>query len=119
MRDAAELILEVRAIMADELVGDLTADAILACVTALEIAKHGSQAGPQRAAALEYRPADLEAVQAFVDRFPDLSATATEVYRGIYSRDPSAAEARTVAVALRRLGLASARSNGRTVWRHP
>lgn len=123
MRDAEQLMMEVQRIWrtADEMVldGFFKAD-VLQCLTALECAAATAKRPAGSQTGLEYRPADLDAVRDFVDRYPDLNATAADIYRSIHShdRDPSTAEARSVAVALRRLGLVGARSNGRTIWRH-
>lgn len=123
MRDAEQLMMEVQRIWrtADEMVldGFLKAD-VLQCLTALECAAATAKRPAGSQTGLEYRPADLDAVRDFVDRYPDLNATAADIYRSIHNhdRDPSTAEARSVAVALRRLGLVGARSNGRTIWRH-
>lgn len=116
MRAIEELVHEAVRVHQTEMCGELSADAILAAVVALEVARSG--VGVQRGKALEYKPADHASVKDFVDQYPDLHATATDIYRSVYHRDPSAAEARSAAGVLRDLGMASARSNGRTLWRH-
>ncbi|HDR9259608.1 TPA: hypothetical protein QDB21_005630 [Burkholderia vietnamiensis] len=116
MRDVSELIQEANRILHTEPCGQISPDAIFNAVVALEVARAGvvSRAG----ARLEYRPAQREEIESFLEQYPNLSATATDIYRSVYSREPNAAEARSVAAVLRELGLVSARSNGRTIWRN-
>jgi hypothetical protein len=116
MRDISELIHEANRLVHTETIGDITPDAILAAVVALEIARAG--AGVRQGQRLEYKPAQHDDVKAFIEQYPDLNATATDIYRNTYNRDPNAAEARSTAAVLRDMGMTSTRSNGRTLWRH-
>lgn len=115
MREVTELIFEARRVHSTESVGELTLGEVFGAIVALECARASQSSRP---ASLEFKPALEAEIRAFVDQFPDLSASASDIYRGAYGREPSAAEARSAAVLLRRMGMASGRSNGRTIWRH-
>lgn len=120
MRDISELIEEANRVIHTTNLVEITPDAVLQAVVALEIARSGGgvRGAARGANGLEYKPAKADDVRAFVDQYTDLNATATDIYRNTYSREPNAAEARSTAAALREIGLVSTRSNGRTLWRH-
>lgn len=114
MRDVTALIEEANRIASTQAVGDLTVADIFHGLVALEAASGAAR----RQALHEYRPAIPDDIKEFVESLPDINMTASAIYSAIYGREPSAAEARTAAQALRAIGLSAVRSNGKTMFRH-